>query len=615
MMNLKNLFNKDLFKNTIKNNLLFAKVSLMIFLGFFVLSTISAPLRIVCMLIFVVSAVILTTIYPSLIHKAFINKNSAALLKSFPLSSYCIWFTNYLSGYLIVLVTLLIEGIGVVLISLLDSNYYFSAFNFGRFFLMIFVLLFIYYTVTFLFSSMSGNRLGQIVFSISAYTLPVIVLLSLLMFSEYFIPNSVSYLFTDLNKWLFPLIAAANYIHDGSDLKIILVHCIIALILLIISYYIYFNRDDEYIGQPLVFNKIVILLKSSIVLICTIIIFYLILFTGQLVITFDIKGVLLLFFLYIIIGIIVAIGIEIIFKSNHIYRKVCLYSTLLGVFFIAGYFLVNNWYLKNLDEIFNYSQMSSNIYYNLGGTLSLTRDETKDLVKWLNKHRENITSRYNDYSCILQIEARDQNKFDRDFSYYFDKNAFVAYFNNKGEDYFDELMGEFGEEKYLIVLMEKKSYYLNATQVKQLYQMTETQKLKPENFFDDRFIRVYNNDSDREYLFEPNEQIITFIKNECSYQSEVVEACYEFMSNSDNYLINDGNSVITNYVEQQLNFNGIENLYISDYRLVGFDEKLIYFEIDLTATNETNSIERNLIISLKYQDGIVVVDSVVKGGD
>ena len=204
-----------------------------------------------------------------------IDKTKASIVKALPLSSKCIWFTNYLAGYLIVLVTLLIEGIGVIFVDFFRSYTSVESILFYRFMLMIFVLLFIYYTITYLAASMAGNRLGQIIFSIVAYTLPVALLLSLILFSVYLVPGQINQIGGRYAKLVFPVFAGLEFIDTGD--KTIFIHCLGAMVFLVISYYIYVNRNDEYIGEPLVFRKIGLILKAGIMLIVTIAIFYLIL--------------------------------------------------------------------------------------------------------------------------------------------------------------------------------------------------------------------------------------------------------------------------------------------------------------------------------------------------
>lgn len=265
----KSWVNKPLLRNVIKNNLFPAKISLIVFLGFFALALISADgtgIGQLCIGLFGISAVVLTTVYPCLIQSYLINKTKSSMMKTIPLQSRCVWFTNYLAGYLIVLITLLIEGIGIIFIDIARSyNLVFSGNILFRFILMIFMLLFIYYTITFLVSSMAGNRLGQIIFSIVVYTLPVVLLGSLFIFNNYLVPGTINQFETYYIYVVFPLAAGLEFISTGN--LVVIIHCFIALVLLELSYYVYKNRDDEHIDEPLVFNKIGIVLKSGIVLI------------------------------------------------------------------------------------------------------------------------------------------------------------------------------------------------------------------------------------------------------------------------------------------------------------------------------------------------------------
>lgn len=68
------LFNLPLFKNTVKSNLVISKASLLIFLGFFILSIIESSIGYICIAVFVLSSVILTTAYPCIIQGYFIDK-------------------------------------------------------------------------------------------------------------------------------------------------------------------------------------------------------------------------------------------------------------------------------------------------------------------------------------------------------------------------------------------------------------------------------------------------------------------------------------------------------------------------------------------------------------
>ena len=401
MMNLKNSwFNLPLFKNTIKSNLIISKVSLLIFLGFFILSIIESSIGYVCVVVFVFSSIILTTAYPCVIQGYFIDKIKSTLLKSLPLDTKCIWFTNYLSGYLIVLVTLLIEGIGLILLSLIAQGhpYLFESLMLSncRFILMIFVLLFIYYTIVFLFSSIAGSRLGQVVFSIFGYTFPVIILISLILFTKYLVPCQTD-LVLQYSSWLFPIVSAMEYIENGN--LTVFFHCLIALIFFGLSYFVYKNRDDEYIGEPLVYNKIILLFKIGVTLAVTTLVFYLIVCLGKLDISLGSRGIVLLLLIYLIVGIIVGIIIETIFKNQYIYRKIVIYAVILIVSFLTNYFVANNIYERSIRSVLKDSNATGTIYDNYSGYGGIEFKDTdlKDIVNWLDNNRENI-KKYHGYN-------------------------------------------------------------------------------------------------------------------------------------------------------------------------------------------------------------------------
>ena len=88
---------------------------------------------------------------------------------------------------------------------------------FIRFIMAIFLLLFIYYTLlTYLVCSLSGNRLGQVVFSLAAYALPVILLLGLIYISPELVPSNLDLGINDTYLYLtFPLAAGMQLIYSA----------------------------------------------------------------------------------------------------------------------------------------------------------------------------------------------------------------------------------------------------------------------------------------------------------------------------------------------------------------------------------------------------------------
>ena len=93
----KSWVNIPLLKNIIKNNLFPAKVSLIIFVGVFILSLISGSnsgFSQICIVVYGISAVVLTTIYPCFIQSYQVNKTKSSMMCSLPLTTRCVC-TNF----------------------------------------------------------------------------------------------------------------------------------------------------------------------------------------------------------------------------------------------------------------------------------------------------------------------------------------------------------------------------------------------------------------------------------------------------------------------------------------------------------------------------------------
>lgn len=616
-MNLKSSwFNLPLFKNIIKSNLIISKVSLLIFLGFFILSIIESSIGYVCIVVFVLSSIILTTAYPCAVQGYFIDKTKSTLLKSLPLDTKCIWFTNYLSGYLIVLVTLLIEGIGLILLSLIDQSYYYlfnplTASSY-RFILMIFVLLFIYYTIVFFFSSIAGSRLGQVIFSVFGYTFPVIILISLILFTKYLVPCQTD-LVLRYSSWLFPVVSAIEYI-ENCNLTVFF-HCLITVMIFGLSYFVYKNRDDEYIGEPLVYSKIILLFKIGVILGVTTLVFYLIVCLGRLDISLGSNGIVLLLLIYLIVGIIIGIIIETIFKNQYIYRKIVIYAVVLIVSFFTNYFVANNIYERSISSILKDSNVVGMIYdnYSVYGGIEFKDTDLNDLVNWLDNNRENIKRDhgYNEHSLIsLYIYDKDDSS-SNTYTYTFTKKGIIEYFNQRGNDYFNDLAGNFENEKYLNVYFDNENYYLNTNQVNKLYQICKDQNLKVQDYFNENVIGLVDFEG-KSYFIKNSDEIKEFIINECSSQTELINKCDEFLNDKNNYL-DTNNSLIKNYIEENYKIKNINDLYFVEYQILDFNETQVSYLLELSATSKDDSYSGNIIVDLKEVGNEIVIASIREG--
>lgn len=608
--------NKPLLKSVIKNNLFPAKISLITFLGFFSLSIISSTgIGVVCIGIFGVSAIVLTTIYPSIIQSYLVDKTKSSMMRAIPLDVKCVWFTNYLAGYLIILGTLLIEGIGVVFIDLMKSYYFFyDGAAVYRYILMIFVLLFIYYTITFLVSSMSGNRLGQVIFSIVAYSLPVVLMLSFVLFSNYLVPGAINDLVEYYANLVFSLVAGIKYISDG-DLTIF-IHCFIALMLLGVSYYVYINRDDEYIGEPLVFHKIEIGLKLGIILIVSIMILYLIIIFGEIDITFGIKGMLTFMLIYLMVGIIVGIFVESIFKSNYIYRRLLVYVPILLIFFGINYALANNQYNRAVDDVAAKGDFVGSI--NIGDpqtediyTIEITHQTAVDLIDYLNDNRDDIHHKWIDRSkAIVDFNLyydTKNNYHPAILQYQFDQQLFINYFNQHNKNYFTDLRLDFKDENFLIYYYNEQSIYLNRQNMEQLMQIVNDQKIVVDDFLDGKIISLSG--IGNEYFIKSNEEIKHFlVSEELKEQSRFIQRCEKFINEYD-YSNDTGDKKIYNYLREQLEINSF-SLYNEKIELIDFDHQEAVYLLNLTAVDDKKSYNIQLEVSLESENDEIIISLI-----
>lgn len=518
----KSWISPPLLKNIIKNNLFPAKVSLIIFIGTFLLgllSGISDNVGFLSIFVFGVSAVVLTTIYPCYLQSYLVDKNKASLVAALPLSSRCVWFTNYVAGYLIALVTLIIEGFGVAFfIGVIDSV---EGFNFFmRFLLMIVLLLFVYYTLAYLVCCMSGNRLGQVIFSLTAYCLPIVIVIAMVSMGTKVVPSISGSINEDL-YYIFPLAAGIEFINNSTGF--IFIHVLASFGLLELSYYVYKNRTNEHIGEPLVFNKMLIVLKVILVLIVTICGFTLILFVIDMDINYGVQGILSLMLIYMLIGLVASILIEIIFKGKHIYRNLLIYLPVLAVAFGINYFVANHGYV---NDFVNYEgKIRSSVYYNdarLGYNISLDDDASKAFIKYLNEHRELI--KYSDvqednsqliHYYINHADNNDEYNNHLGFGYIIDKKILINFFNGEGRKYFDEIFNKVNslkDKNYLKCYYNEDIIYLINDEIDQFIQFVDNSTITPDNIYQSEILTFYDED-DNDYLVVNNDQINNYFNN------------------------------------------------------------------------------------------------------
>lgn len=613
--------NTGMLKLIIKNNLFPAKVSLIIFIGVYAITAISGfpgGTDILCVFVFCLSALILTIIYPCYLQSYLVDKTKSSVIASLPLKTKSIWFTNYLAGYLIALVTLLIEGILLIVMVSIRNNDYTSDL-FYRFIIMIFVLLFVYYTITFLVCSISGRRLGQVIFSIFMYFLPVILIIGFIFIEPYLVPVAMQGIDSFYFYLMIPLVAGLDFINNGSNY--IYFHLFTAGLLLIASYYIYKHRENEYVGEPLVYHKINIFIKAGVVIAISIVVFCLVLMAGDIDINYGFSGTLWMLLLYLIVCISVTLIVEIMFKGRHIYRNLIVYLFIASLVFTVNYFVVNNRYLKITDTYMSDENLIiTRMFKNDEGTIqdiSLSFDASLsfELRKYLSKHRDMIHCDNNHDGLVRLTFFGSQ-----DYDLYVEKDVLINFFENDGRKYFDDIKNYQGieSEDYVIFAIDDLQIYLNQAELRELLAMTSVQEIKPADLINKQLQYCYGNNSENSYYFLSSPEIISFLESpELIKRSTLIDEAFALFDS----IVDDYNDDYDLLLEQAL-VRGLAgkqiNLYYCEYNqtaLKDFNDHQVFFENEYQIVTEDNmkiSLMINFVIEMI--DNEIVVTSIEVGG-
>lgn len=627
----KTLVNIVLFKNIIKNNLYPAKVSLIIFAGVFVLTLLSGRgygiSQLGCMLVFVISSIVLTVIYPCSLQSYLVDKTKETTMASLPLKSITIWFTHYLAGYLIALVTLIIEGIGLFVISYLINYASHDLHYFLRVMFSIVSLLFIYYTLTYLVCCISGNRMGQVIFSLLTYISPIVLVTGFVLIGSKIVPMGDVYVDTVYFYIFVPLAAGLQYMATASGLNYLLVHLLLGFVVLGLCFYVYRHRDNEYIGEPLVFKKIIIVVKLLLVVCITIGLFGLIILMISMKLTFGFKGLAILLLIYLLIGTIVAIIVEVIFKSKYIYRKLLVYLPVLLVVFGLNYLIANNEYL---DKIENYQgTLEANlyneyhvVYYGEKTMVNYELDDqtTNKLEKYLSKHRDGIYFNHDkSKDCIaIGIDQRiAENNYQLRANYLVDKEVLIDFFKTEGKDYLDnyeEYNQNIVNEPYVITYNDSEEVYLLNDEIKQIVAKIDHQKVSAENMFDTKTLRLYNHNNN--YFIQINDQINKLLADEKFKQrTQFMQKAQELLDDVMYEYNNDYYDKIMEIMKSNLNMSEIDNFYASEgLSIVEIGDNYLVGDVDYYATDDYSSKNLTLQFRVAKRDNkIEIVD--IKAGE
>ena len=117
----------------------------------------------------------------------------------------------------------------------------------------------------------------------------------------------------------------------------------------------------------------------------------------------------------------------------------------------------------------------------------------------------------------------------------------------------------------------------------------------------------------KSYFIKDNDEVKEFIINECSSQTKLINKCNEFIDDKNNYL-DISNSLIKNYIEENYKIKNINDLYLSEYQIIDFNETQVSYLLELSATSKDDSYSGKIIVDLKEVGNKIVIASI-RGGE
>ena len=340
---------------------------------------------------------------------------------------------------------------------------------------------------------------------------------------------------------------------------------------------------------------------------------------NQIDITFGLNGVLDLLMIYMVIGVIIAIFIEIIFKSTYIYRKLLIYIPILLIFFGFNYAFANTQYHQVVSELLSKEKISGDLYINNRKNdvllMNLDRDNLSGLIDYLNDNLDSVhVLEFGNDDVLITLNLYDNSDdFYKDsLHYYFDFKVIVDYFNKSGSDYLNNTLRDFENKKYLTCYYQEKSLYLSPENIDQLYQITKDQKITADDLIDASMLNLSSDDG-YQYIIKLNDQVKEFLENDSIIkQSEFVDDCYNYIF--DNNLLVDLDSPIAKFIEDELLINDLTSLYDDVVELIEFDNNYVIYRANVTALNEDDSFEISLDLKFVKSNGEIIISSIRKAG-
>jgi hypothetical protein len=603
-----------LLKNLIKNHILPAKISLLLFSGFLLLGTINEGAKQFANLIFLLSAFILTTTYASIIQNYLCDKTTAIYVKTFPLSSFSQWITQYLAGFLLIIGTLFIEMMCLVVAYNLEMVLPIWEMNlvFKDMLVATFMLVFFYYSISFFVVCITGKQLGQFIFTVAFYFVPVLLYLGIFRVGELLNVGYTNGQVDQIWSLLLPFVSGLQYL-AGQSWSYLCIHLVLSLAFFIGSYFVYSYRPLEKTDEIIVFKVVNYGIRIILVLACTMIIYILIMQTIDLSYTYSGYRFLLSIALYIFGGLVIALAIEMFFKNEHIYRTLCIYLPFICFSVFICYQVGLYHYTSLKEELIKHDTVEMVVHLYTDNMInsdndnyirgSITSTTFNKITEYLETHKEDV------YSDIIPNENTVYITFNSSTTMFYHT---IEYFIC--EDTFQDILKTCGQEivtsivtyqkeqvklaKHWIVSKEEVKAMVSQEQLLQALDAIVVSEYSFSNIFNNNIVSISSSDLYLDIYFISNlDSIYTSDTIKAGERLQTVIDTIEEVCNQDGPLLPGSNMEIQG--DTLLQADNIKmDAYILDF-ITKLSDQQYTFEFPLEV--HVNTIYQNIIVEIDVQ--------------
>lgn len=616
---MRSLINISLLKNIIKRNLNPLKISFLCFFSFYILGILSFSLKSLNIAVFCISAVVLTSFYPSYIQKHMVDKQAANHLASLPLERHTIYFTHYLSGLLLSLFCLLVEGMVVCSIPDIFTAGTISVLYASRFMIAIIALTIIYYTMAFFAVMLCGNRFGQFVCTIFLYAVPGLLYYGILLLGNGLTPGlSLQSIFTLSDSTillLYPLLSGLYFCETGSWMYAF-VHFIVTVTLFIGSYYVSLKRPIEKTGEFIIFPVVNLLIKICSVLTITILLFSFLIYQTHIINHYNFSGLILPMFTFLFMGLLLAFMLELIIKNETVYRSLLYYGITFVLCFICSIMIGRHMQFNTildhdytLEMILSKNDSHHSIY---------VEDKDRKLIKqMLEDNATFFTSNKEDDKVKITIELSNMSGIERS-EYYINEKDFDQYIK-KHQSLQDLLVipDEVFKENWIFFESSYCSKYslpdliLNKEQLEVLQQYYQEHK-DDKNIIIGTTSRTYKDKEGHIRSFHFIDQTMY----ELAYNQQTIELtdrynkCFDIMEND---IMSQDVANVESSPLYGMEYVGMHSLF--DYRknIISLDLDKMVFQVNFYGVKDDKNVDIDVICTFEYQDGTMKLTKIEGG--